>query len=387
MKSAIFYILGFFVSLQVLGTPAGPDRKYEVLHDFTHEWLTYNHDLGVFTPYFDENPTEKKSISLKINLDDYPNAFLIIKSNKNNSFLFFNNILKKQLSANHWTIFSLKELKRLTSRSELLLSIYGNASPSDLNVIIGYPGKGGEIQKSDKQESGLFNLTPRNEGPFRSGLVVIFIFNILIMSFLVSNYSKAYKKYFNLYDLTSPAPKENSFLVNKPLDRPNMFFIIFLSILSGFLAILLQQNQIFVIKDSFFFQNGSTFGIILTNFFKVSLIFFIAFVGKYFFILITGKLFNIEKIVDIHFFKILQSSIYFFTLFVIFILILQNTYWGKSIEFKYLVSFLFTVFYTARTFLVYLTINQKGNIKTLYLISYLCIVEVFPIIIGLRMFL
>jgi hypothetical protein len=367
--------------------PAGPDKKYEVLHDFSYDWLTYNQDLKVFTPYFEDNSREKKSVSLKINLDDYPGAFLLIKSSENNSFLFLNNILKKQLKSNSWTLYPIKELRKISGRSEILLSIYGNTSPKDLEVFVGYPGKIQTESTRSENEEGLFNLSPRSDDPFRSSLVIIFIFNVLIMSFLVSNYNKAYKKYFNLYDLTSPAPKENSFLVNKPLDRPNMFFLIFLSILSGFLVILIQNDKVLDISDSFFFQNGATFGIIILNFFKVSLLIFIAFVVKYFYILLTGKLFNIEKIVDIHFFKILQSTIYFFTFFVIFILVLQNTFLGKAFEFKSLVSFLFTVFYILRTILVYVTINQKGNIKTLYLISYLCIVEVFPIIIGLRIFL
>jgi hypothetical protein len=239
--------------------PAGPDKKYEVLHDFSYDWLTYNQDLKVFTPYFEDNSREKKSVSLKINLDDYPGAFLLIKSSENNSFLFLNNILKKQLKSNSWTLYPIKELRKISGRSEILLSIYGNTSPKDLEVFVGYPGKIQTESTRSENEEGLFNLSPRSDDPFRSSLVIIFIFNVLIMSFLVSNYNKAYKKYFNLYDLTSPAPKENSFLVNKPLDRPNMFFLIFLSILSGFLVILIQNDKVLDISDSFFFQNGATF--------------------------------------------------------------------------------------------------------------------------------
>jgi hypothetical protein len=44
-------------------------------------------------------------------------------------------------------------------------------------------------------------------------------------------------------------------------------------------------------------------------------------------------------------------------------------------------------FFILRTILIYFAINRSGNIKTLYLISYLCIVEGFPILLGLRIFL
>jgi hypothetical protein len=41
-------------------------------------------------------------------------------------------------------------------------------------------------------------------------------------------------------------------------------------------------------------------------------------------------------------------------------------------------------FYTARLVLLYLVIRSIEPIKNLYLFSYLCIVELIPLIIGLR---
>jgi hypothetical protein len=41
-------------------------------------------------------------------------------------------------------------------------------------------------------------------------------------------------------------------------------------------------------------------------------------------------------------------------------------------------------FYTARLALLYLVIRSTEPIKNLYLFSYLCIVELIPLIIGLR---
>ncbi len=44
-------------------------------------------------------------------------------------------------------------------------------------------------------------------------------------------------------------------------------------------------------------------------------------------------------------------------------------------------------FYTARVALLYVVIRASESIKNLYLFSYLCIVELIPLIIGLRFIL
>ena len=208
-----------------------------------------------------------------------------------------------------------------------------------------------------------------------------------MLSFIATNYTKAFKKYYSFKDLSAFIPKENSFLVNKPMDRPNMMFIIMVSLISGFIVMLSHSNGLKLFEENFFFQSGNTFVILTTNFLNICLLFFISFIVKYFYINLIGKLFNIRKIVDIHYFKIIQTTIYYFSLVLILLLIGYNTHLNLNLEFKYLFTSILIVFYFLRTVLIYFTINRTGNIKTLYLISYLCIVEVFPIVLGIRILL
>jgi hypothetical protein len=199
--------------------------------------------------------------------------------------------------------------------------------------------------------------------------------------------SKLLKKYYNFKDLSSLIPKENTFLINKPMDRPNMMFIIMVSLILGFIVMLNRINGLNLLEENLFFESGDTFGMLTTFFFKICLFFFISFIIKYFYINLIGKLFNIRKIVDIHYFKLIQTTIYFFSIVLILLLIGYNAHLIPNVEFKYLLTSTLLVFYFLRTILIYFTINRTGNIKTLYLISYLCIVEVFPIVLGIRILL
>lgn len=386
MRYFFLFLFSFIFHFNISASPIGPQNGYNIVYNFEKDWITFDHDLNEFTPYASENNIESKVYSLKINLNDYPGAYLIIKTNTKGNFLFLDNKLKKTLNVNKWLVYSTRELINDLKKGETVLSIFGSKSPEENIVFIGYPAtKTTEIVT--KAKNNFLNLSPRDTSHLNSSLVFVFFVNILMLSFIASNYTKAFKKYFSLKDLTAFIPKENSFLVNKPMDRPNVMFVIMLSLISGFILLLAQHNGLNLFKENFFFQSGNTFGISTVNFFKVSLLVFISFIIKYFYINLIGKLFNIKKIVDIHYFKIIQTSIYYFFIFLIILLIGYNSYLKTDFEFKYLFTSVLFIFYFLRTALIYFTINRTGNVKTLYLISYLCIVELFPIVIGMRLLL
>ncbi|MCP9770084.1 DUF4271 domain-containing protein [Lacihabitans sp. LS3-19] len=380
----VLFILG--ISITVYAVPSGPDNRYNIIHDFQKDWIEYNPNLKVFTPFIAENGNSKKAYSLQINFNDYPGAYLLIKTETEGNYLFFDNSLKKTLKKDEWVIFKLYDLVNELKKSENTLSIYGNGNPENNKVFIGYPTNTSS-KKLEKSSSSYLNLFPRNSSLFNSGLVIVFLVNIIMLSFISNNYSKAFRKYYSFKDLTAFIPKENSFLINKPMDRPNMMFVILLSLITGFIIILSQTNGLNLFKENFLFQTGNTFGITTTNFFKISLLVFISFLLKFFYLNLIGKLFNIEKVIDIHFFKIIQSSLYFFTGALIVLLICFNSFINLQENFKTIFAISLVIFYILRTTLIYFTIIRSGNIKTLYLISYLCIVEGFPIVLGLRIFL
>ncbi|WP_255036817.1 DUF4271 domain-containing protein [Lacihabitans soyangensis] len=386
MRYLFLLLISFVFFPTIAALPSGPENKYNIVYNFEKDWTEYDQDLKVYTPYIAKNNNDSKVFSLKINLNDYPGGYLVIKTPKKGNFLFFDNHLKRTLPDNKWVVYSIRQLIQEINRGETVLSIFGSNLPEENTVFIGFPAaKTTEV--ITKAKSSFLNLIPRSTEHMSSSLVFVFFINVIMLSFIATNYTKAFKKYYSFKDLTAFIPKENSFLVNKPMDRPNMMFIIMVSLISGFIVMLSHSNGLNLFEENFFFQSGNTFGILTTNFFKVCLLFFISYIVKYFYINLIAKLFNIRKIVDIHYFKIIQTTIYYFTLVLILLLIGYNTHLNLNLEFKYLFTSILIVFYFLRTVLIYFTINRTGNIKTLYLISYLCIVEVFPIVLGIRILL
>jgi hypothetical protein len=149
----------------------------------------------------------------------------------------------------------------------------------------------------------------------------------------------------------------------------------------------LQSIGISLLSNRWFMQDGETLGVLLANFFRLSILFFVMFIIKYFFLRILGGLFNLSKIIDLHYFKLIQTNIVFFSMAAIILLslILGKVNVGTAIS--ELFVYILAAFYTMRTVVIFLTINRTMPIQVLYLISYLCIVEILPIVIGIRLIL
>jgi hypothetical protein len=147
---------------------------------------------------------------------------------------------------------------------------------------------------------------------------------------------------------------------------------------------LLQSKGIHVFGGRTILQEGDTLGVLLSNYFRISLAVFVIMVMKYFFIGLVGQLFNLEKIVDLHYFKIVQASSLFYSALVLVLSILFMQYLPNDFNWQVYLFTPIVAFYFIRIFILYFTIIRSIPKQSLYLISYLCIVEILPVILGIR---
>ena len=210
------------------------------------------------------------------------------------------------------------------------------------------------------------------------------MFILVMFSYLSNSYIRAFQRYYNVRDLFNTLVREQSFLINKPLSRMNIMFIILLALIIGLFYMLLQSKEIYVFGGRTILQEGETLGVLSSNYFRICLAVFVMLIAKYFFISLVGQLFNLEKVVDLHYFKIIQSSIIFFTALVLLLLVLFMAYFPHDFNWQFYLFTPIVAFYLVRCFILYFTINRSLPIQSLYLISYLCIVELLPVILGIR---
>ena len=230
----------------------------------------------------------------------------------------------------------------------------------------------------------LLTILPREISPFQN----FFVFGLILLAcayaFLYNFQPKSFERFFSPRDLLTISTRDDSFVVNKPFDLGNILFVVNLSLTLAFIFMMITHEKTDLFSASDILSEGETLGALLINFLEVSVIVFASLIFKYLALRVLSNLYRLDNITNVHYFKIIQASSLFFL--IILIVLTFSTVSVPEIV-KNAEKYLFvpiSLFFVARLALLYFTINKMTTLKNLYLFSYLCIVELIPLIIGIR---
>lgn len=378
----ILYILLLIISSKSFATTVGPNDQYFLVHDYHDDWQVYNDRMKAYIPYISEQHLGYPSHTVFCDIQSNRGYNILVYAQKADNFLFINGSLRQKIPVGKWIVLSVDSLYRAYEQPTIYITLYGSNNIEDKKLMLGY--KRSLNQKPIVLAESGITAKPRTPAPYRNYIVLVSMFILVFFSYLSNSYIRAFQRYFNFKDLFNTFVREQSFLINKPLNRMNVMFIILLSLIISLFYMLLQSKGIHVFGGRTILQEGDTLGVLLSNYFRISLAVFVILVMKYFFIGLVGQLFNLEKVVDLHYFKIIQASSLFYSALVIVLLVLFMGYFPHDFNWQVYLFTPIVVFYLIRFFILYFTIIRSIPIQSLYLISYLCIVEILPVILGIR---
>lgn len=356
--------------------------NYNVVFDYQDAWYVYDEGYDSYIPYIAERHFDIPAHVIFCNLEQNRGYSILIKCEKEDNFLFIEGALKQKLPANKILSLSVDSLYRAYQKRQIYITIFGSREVKSKWVGVGFNKKFQKV--TDKASSDTFQIKPRRVMAYKSSLSLLFFLVFGVFAYLSIANARVFSGFYNLRGVITTYSREQSLFANQALSRANVLFIILLSLILALLYIVLQSRGINVFGKRWFLQDGETTGVLLSNFFRLSIVFFVGFIVKYFFLGLLGRLFNVTKVIDLHFFKLLQSTLLFYSVFTLFVLILTVNYIPWEVILRETLIYILIAFYFARVIIIFLTINRTLPIQLLYLISYLCIVEILPTIIGLR---
>ena len=360
-----------------------PNPNFFTVHDFQDDWQVFDEKYQTYVPYLKSRHQNYRSFSVFFNLEDSKGYHLLYYS-PNENYLFINASLQKKLPANQWITLSSDSLTNIYHKSAIFLTFYSNTPGlADKTVLIGNRKKIGQtaITIADEQQS-----TPlRNILPYKNFFVIIGLFLLLSYAFLISLHSRAFDKYFSIRDLITIGKRSDSF-ADRPFDVSNLLVL-------GYLCLVLSYIYLLVINtntDASFVKNQTlldgTVGFwgIFWIYLKISVAGYFLFLIKYVGLTLLGQLYNLEKVVNVHYFKIIQASSIFFTCIMCIVIFFYFAYPHLAASVYNSLIFIIISFFVIRLALLFFAINKLSPLKNLYLFSYLCIVELLPIIVSVR---
>jgi hypothetical protein len=377
------FLFIFLLSIQALfAAETGPNKQFYQVHDFRDDWQVYDDRLKAYVPYIFEQHLNYPAHTAIIDLESNRNYYLLVNAKSDDNFLFIDGSLRQKVSKGKWLVLNIDSLYNVYHKQNIYVTLYGSRNIDDKSIEIGHIKQ--LNQKPIQLAAEKLSAKPRASQPFKNYFIIISVFILVIFSYLSNSYVRAFQRYYSIKDLFDTLIREQSFLINKPLSRMSIMFVIMLSMIIGLLYMFLQSRGVYLFGGRLILQEGETVGVLFSNYIRITLVIFGFMVLKYFFISMVGQLFNLEKVVDIHYFKIIQASIIFYTLLVGVLLIFFTGYVSKDVDWTFYLSFPMIAFYLLRILILYFTINRSLPIQSLYLISYLCIVELLPIVLGMR---
>jgi hypothetical protein len=305
---------------------------------------------------------------------------LLIQSEKD-GYLFINGSLRRKLVGGVWQVLNMDSMFRQSRQPQIFVTLYGEPGIGGKQMLIGNPKPVGRPAIVTLPDDNL-SVRPvlRSLAADFPGLGLLFL--LANAALLIAANRRAFGRFFDVNDLFTLRVRDEAFLINKPFSSLSLLFVLHLSFLVAYLLLLAQSQNIDLFGLRALLPAELDLPKIILAFLGLSAGIFGLLMGKFFLLFAFGQLYRADDVPNVHFFKILQASLLFFTTLVLLSAVLTNVGGLAWVGTSALV--LLGLFYAARLVLLYLTIRSLSRLKNLYLISYLCLVELIPLIVGLR---
>jgi len=344
----LFFGIGYSLSCK------GKSSEFIYERDLSKHLFYYDLLDRTMLPYVNLEVPENVLYGL-LKSDFEKKGFLIFQT-ENKASLFLDGYLLGEFLADTKVIVDLDAL-HLEEGIDHLFSFYSREGVSFLDGVWVVTKLKNQFQKGDSADNvGIYRFREKKV----THLYVFLVLSLVVLAYMRFIQSPYISAYFDVTKFASRLGIEDFIFIN-PFTWHS---VVIMFLVSGFYAVGLANID-------FYFGLFNSYNIV--NIFFLSALIVIVLLFKYVFLLVLSSLFGDSKVSKIHFFEFIR----FFSLFGFFFLaysIHANTLLGNILLGVYLIWLVWVLFELVR----------KSRYRKMYLISYLCISEVFPIFILLK---
>jgi hypothetical protein len=379
----------FFTAFMFLGTFAFsaakvtlPERFFPV-YNYQHDWLVYSNAYKNYVPFSQGINEDSRSVSLYIDLLKNKRYALLVAA-ETDSYLFIEGALQTRLEQNQWRELAIDSLLKVYKKEELLVTIYGSPGINDKVALLCNRKNTRDATSLTGTRPSFINIKPISFSPFGNFAVIALIIILILNAWIFNLNPLSFLRMINPIEFFNSDPRDQLSKTNKPYSNTIIFFAVITAMWMSFVLMFFFNNKLNIFSvDSIMSEKSNTL-MIFADFLLVAVIFFVLTYSKYIFMLLAGNMLNLDKQVDALFIKIIQSSYMFYGLLflLLFAMSFNHMPWIADLKTYILLPFLF--FYVARAIALYVVTKPPGTLINLYLFSYLCVIEIIPLIVSMK---
>jgi hypothetical protein len=360
-----------------------PANAYQVVQNLEEQWLVYDKEYQGYVPFLKEMHGTPAAVYLELNLDSYRGYILQI-TNTQEVYMFIQAKLYQHIAAHQQVMLNIDSLRNTQQKPVVLISLYNHSGHAILPVVAMVRKVSASSESNLAGETNLTPLKPVNRSGLSNFIILAALLIVSLYAFLWNYHPKAFHSYYNFKSLFTLSLKEDTVFISRPLSRISLLFIVAHSMLLSFLYMVVQKSAGGLALKDRYLEAATSFFDLFSYFFIATSIVFILVISKYIFISLLGNLFNLSKVVHMHFFEYLLYSRIFYTIIVAAVFVVYISYPALLPQAIEEIIFLIIVFNFIRLFIINFALNRVTSVKNLYLFSYLCATELTPLLIGIK---
>jgi len=346
---------------------------WKKVYSFERDWLVYQEAWKSFLPYVSSKHYAYHSKSLELHPRDFPEAYLTVYP-KENYHLFLQGTLFKALKKGETFRLPLDSLK-----NKVVLTVYSEnleGLPADFVL------ERDEIV-SAKLKADFFSLETRSGAVYSNFFLISFLVLICSVGLLYAAYPRVFASYFRYSDWIRWEVKDEVWM-RRPFALPNVLVLFTLSLLISCLAFLTGLKS--GVKEEFFSnpENFLSFWPSLLYVLSKLGLSFLLFISRFFVYYLFTDLFKLKGLANVHYFKSLQTNLQFFVLLFTF-LSFYAIYLGPAAAIDFtMIAYCVDAYFVLRFFYFFQSFRRSFSYNSLFLFTYLVIIEGQIILFGIR---
>lgn len=380
---ALLFLLHLVLPLVSSAVAADPPEGYHNVRNCQNEWLVYSAEYKNYVPYVRALHESEPSVSLLLNLVQDRHFQLLLKTRKE-AVLFVDGALRQRLDADVWVRLSCDSLYRETGATDIILTVFGLRGTEGLESYMVVPATTVETDSLPALSRSLISLKPKSANAYRDFSVIAWLFVLVISAVVFLSVPDIAYKVVNPLEFLSTDYRSELYNHHRAYSPVIVFAVVTLSFVAAFLVMSVEIHVTPLLPGVLSVSGRESVGSLTLSYLVLALICFVLFYLKCLLVFVTLGILNMSELAHIHFIKTVQSSMLFYgiTAVALLVVMFQHPAWLEATGNVLLWSFL--IYYSLRLIVLYIVLNQTSRILNLYLISYLCVVELIPLIIGIK---
>lgn len=340
-----------------------------LVKDLRPDWMEYTHDHYQFLNTSDLS--KLRAVYFRVNTPSIKGQFLSI------------------VSEEEWTLFMNGRL--IFSGWKHRFSLDSLSAVSDQELFFGIHSATGVWGLSTQIESWNLpmatvtaEITARPPTFFRDYCIVVSAFLLLFLLLLFRTNPQLALDYFSFAKIFSIQERNEDLIVSRIASSVNLLFYLYCALLTGFLL-----SAVFYLAGPFFlvsrFIQVNSIGSVFLLWLRLSLFILILLAAKLVIVLLFSSLFNFRETVSFQFFNFLRFVL--FTAIVMAILSLIYFFFrgGQAIFYERLILLALTLL-SVGSVMVLIKLAARASFSFFHLFSYLCVSEIIPLVIIIKIF-